>query len=707
MKKITSIALNALLFLHCLLLFLIVFESSVKIPFWLQPVGRMHPILLHFPVAFIALLVLLNLLKGQLDKDTFKKINLFLLLITALSTVLATIMGFVLSLEGYESDVMRLHKWGGIILSFILYGLVVLREKTRLYQALLYVGLLGVVVVGHYGAGLTHGTGFITEPLLVAKKAEVNDNTPIYAAYIKPILDSKCTSCHNDQKQKGELNLSSIKGIAKGGKNGALWVAHQPERSLFMQRVHLPIEEKEHMPPEGKPQLTPNEIELLEAWILHGTNDTISFAELKENAPLKALVGEKWQKSNSSKIPQYDFDFADKTVLESLNSPYRTVIQKSPKSPAIDVSIYGESTYSLEHLTELSKIKEQLVFLNVSKLPIDSKAMAFIGTLTSLEQVILNGTGIESTDLKALEACVNLKSISLSSTNVDASVLNSLKQLKNLKEVFIWNTSITAEEVEDFKKALPSVKFFEGYVSDANTLVSLTPPILKGRVNVINSGDKVKIWHKMDGVQIRYTENGDVPDETSKLLESDLVIDLEGQRTKTIKAIAYKEGWKPSKVRNFTFQDKGYLPESFELEYEGILHEYTGSAKRILLDDVVMNNSGVYVSKFWSAFIEQPLIATADFGDETTTELKEIIISMGYSFYQSRANQCSVDYVELWTSNDKDDWKLVQKRSYKNTKNLNDIRNIVLKVPKGKHRYYKVVAQPSGIKMHVDQIFFY
>ena len=34
-----------------------------------------------------------------------------------------------------------------------------------------------------------------------------------------------------------------------------------------MQRIHLPEEEKEHMPPDGKPQLTDEESAILYEWI--------------------------------------------------------------------------------------------------------------------------------------------------------------------------------------------------------------------------------------------------------------------------------------------------------------------------------------------------------------------------------------------------------------------------------------------------------
>jgi uncharacterized membrane protein len=39
-----------------------------------------------------------------------------------------------------------------------------------------------------------------------------------------------------------------------------------------MHRVHLPVEDKKHMPPIGKPQLTETEIQILAAWIKKGRN---------------------------------------------------------------------------------------------------------------------------------------------------------------------------------------------------------------------------------------------------------------------------------------------------------------------------------------------------------------------------------------------------------------------------------------------------
>lgn len=90
----------------------------------------------------------------------------------------------------------------------------------------------------------------MTEPITAAKQPKVDAHTPVYTAYVAPpVLSAKCTSCHNPQKTKGALDLTSIEGIQKGGENGEVWVAHRPEESLLLQRIELPLEHEEHMPP--------------------------------------------------------------------------------------------------------------------------------------------------------------------------------------------------------------------------------------------------------------------------------------------------------------------------------------------------------------------------------------------------------------------------------------------------------------------------
>ena len=703
MKRPIPVFLNVLFFLHIFLAFLVVFERYLEIPFWLQPLGRMHPLLLHFPVAFIALLVLLNLFRKQIDPSSFEKINYFLLLLTSLTTVLATIMGLLLSLEGYESELMFLHKWIGIAISFIVYASVLMYQSKKVYQVLLYTGFVGVVFGGHFGAGLTHGSHFLMEPISAASKKQIDENTPIYSAYVHPILEAKCTSCHNPQKHKGDLDLTSIEAIAKGGENGEVWLAHNPKESLMLQRIALPLEEEEHMPPDGKTQLTEQEIELLHSWIGHGADTEVSYALLKKEDSLKQLLTKNWLQDDN-KEDVYTFDFVGAALIEELNNPYRTVVQKSPSSPAIEVAIYGRSAYKKEFLTDLAKIKEQVVYLNLANLPIANSDLEFVSGLKNLEHLVLNFTEITEGALATLVANTKLQSLSLAGTAVGISDLKYLKDIKSLRELFVWNTELTDDSIAVLHKELQNVTINEGYIPNPDEKLNLTPPVLIGEKNIISSGDRISLGHKMSGVNIRYTVDGTEPTEKSTLYESGIVLDLEGKRSRTVKAIVYKEEWLPSEVSSFVFYDKGLVPDALEVVHPGILSSYTGEAAKILNDDVKNDANTYYYSKFWASFNIKPLVAIADFS-ASNPKIKEIVLSCGLRGNQKKS---PLDFVAVWGSDDKENWKLLKRTNFSNEKDLDKLREVSLKFPEASYRYFKIVGQPKKDNtIRANQLFFF
>src|SRR5687767_11147808 len=58
-----------------------------------------------------------------------------------------------------------------------------------------------------------------------------------FAKDVQPILEKHCYECHGTKKVKGRLRLHSPAFIAKGGENGPVIVAGDPEHSLMMRRV--------------------------------------------------------------------------------------------------------------------------------------------------------------------------------------------------------------------------------------------------------------------------------------------------------------------------------------------------------------------------------------------------------------------------------------------------------------------------------------
>ena len=86
---------------------------------------------------------------------------------------------------------------------------------------------------------------------------------------IKPLLESRCVSCHSSSKQKGDLNLSSLLASTKGGESGPAIIPKNTDESLLLERISLPHDDEEIMPPKGAP-LNPEELALFKKWIENG-----------------------------------------------------------------------------------------------------------------------------------------------------------------------------------------------------------------------------------------------------------------------------------------------------------------------------------------------------------------------------------------------------------------------------------------------------
>ena len=86
---------------------------------------------------------------------------------------------------------------------------------------------------------------------------------------VKPILEASCVKCHCSAKDKGGLNLETLELSMKGGESGAAVVPGNAAKSLLIEKVKLPADHDDIMPPKGDP-LTKTQIGILEKWIQEG-----------------------------------------------------------------------------------------------------------------------------------------------------------------------------------------------------------------------------------------------------------------------------------------------------------------------------------------------------------------------------------------------------------------------------------------------------
>ena len=103
-----------------------------------------------------------------------------------------------------------------------------------------------------------------------------------YDDHIRPLLENKCFSCHNPDKKKGGLELTSYGGLMNGGSGGAVVDAGNPQASRLW--TCSSKKEEPYMPPEGAP-LEAKDLALLSKWIAGGVLQAKGSVAKKSNKP--------------------------------------------------------------------------------------------------------------------------------------------------------------------------------------------------------------------------------------------------------------------------------------------------------------------------------------------------------------------------------------------------------------------------------------
>jgi mono/diheme cytochrome c family protein len=95
------------------------------------------------------------------------------------------------------------------------------------------------------------------------------EQVAFYEKEVLPLLKQHCFKCHGDDpdKVKGELNLTTRKGLLEGGGSGAVVDLKNPADSLLLKLVHYKDENRK-MPPKGK--LPDKDLATLEKWVTDG-----------------------------------------------------------------------------------------------------------------------------------------------------------------------------------------------------------------------------------------------------------------------------------------------------------------------------------------------------------------------------------------------------------------------------------------------------
>lgn len=473
--------------------------------------GRFHPLVVHLPIGFLFLAAILFSLSFIKKYSFLVKALPVILLLGAISSVIAAVLGWLLSSGGgYQESTLQWHQWLGISVAALATAswvwirslslkkihkkddtpwlpreninqrVITNKRNVGLIMSLL---LVLIAITGHLGGNLTHGdqylithaptfiqTLFIGEENTAIKEAfpADPDSTRLYEHLIQPVLNKKCTSCHNESKRKGGLLLTTKEGLLKGGENGDVIEKGSPQNSELFKRVCLDPASKKFMPPKGAP-MSYTEIALLNYWIISGMSFDLTITDESIPEEIKNLIEQNYSLSVTKKsfIEKEKMPAAAEEVVESLRAMGYQI-----KTLAADnnfLEVVAKDSLTFEKVEALLKIKDQITWLDLGNTAMQDEWISPLNQFTNLTRLSLDNNPLSDKGISGLEKLEHLESINLHATQISDMGLRQLVSSSALKRIYVWQTKVTQPTVDSIRNENPTLFIDLGAVAGKNT----------------------------------------------------------------------------------------------------------------------------------------------------------------------------------------------------------------------------------------------
>lgn len=139
---------------------------------WMQWIGSLHLIFLHFPVALINMVAISELIFIIYRTPIFEFASRFMLIAAAIIAPPTALLGLIYSYSASYYGLMEIflwwHMWFGISTAIFTIVLTFIRERfgiSKLYYICLFLLFLMINVTGFFGGGMTFGPFHMHPPL--------------------------------------------------------------------------------------------------------------------------------------------------------------------------------------------------------------------------------------------------------------------------------------------------------------------------------------------------------------------------------------------------------------------------------------------------------------------------------------------------------------------------------------------------------------
>ncbi|MEE2661080.1 MAG: c-type cytochrome domain-containing protein, partial [Planctomycetota bacterium] len=477
----------------------------------LQTVGRSHPLLVHFPVALLVVAAATELGGLWRRSPEVGAMARGLVWFALPATFAAAFAGWTMSERDPVSRAMastlEWHRWTGVGVLALTVLCVLLRQKTSAFRGALFCGAIGVGVTGHLGGTMSWGDGYLLEPIQSWRAANARtepapesvaglentpavpvrpaagvllggpssldvseetkprlkdpeaESTPIKMEFVKdiqPILERYCVECHGPRKKKGGLRLEPIDAaFPTGDEDFWTMLPGDGESSLLVQRMLLPRDDDEAMPPKGD-AVPADEIQKVITWINAGAHGP--GLEHIKRAATKAVDERRLDPLGVLEPTEAEQALID-TAVAALRDRGVVVQAVAQRHYGLEVNLsLLRPAASDEHLDLLRGLEPVLVRLDLSRTAVTDEGFAQVAALPELRDLRLGGTQLGDAIAPVLKQSPKLTRLNLYGTKCSEALLPTLSNLESLERLHIWGSKISGDSAIAFATANPELR---------------------------------------------------------------------------------------------------------------------------------------------------------------------------------------------------------------------------------------------------------
>ncbi len=497
---------------------------------WLRLLGRLHPVVVHFPIALVmaagvfelagairararraAALVREVVVGGRgagAPPQAASPAAAALLALGAGGAALAAMCGWLNAEFEPQSrsaaDILFWHRWIGVGVAGAAaigaaLGLAQLRFAARWPRVGYRLALAACIPVigygGHLGGMLVYGTDYYTgvfaqrgaRPAASAPAAGMAAGPAAevdFATRIRPIFENSCMHCHGEAKQRGNLRLD---GEADDLAKLEVIVPGDPGESELYRRITLPADDDDVMPADDEP-LAAEKIALIRAWI----EQLPPREAAPTSAPASAPDGDEPELGDGGGTaraapaasapagPARELTDSERAKIEralaALHDRGAAAWRVSIGAERVEVNLSVLATRCTDaELALLTGLEPVLERLDLSGTAITDAGLARLSGFSGLRRLNLSRTAISDAGANALAALPALEHLSVFGTQIGDDGLSALAKAPKLTRLFLGRTKVTPAAVGAIAADHPNLRIEGEAAASAPAAVARRP----------------------------------------------------------------------------------------------------------------------------------------------------------------------------------------------------------------------------------------